>query len=306
MSICSPARITILAIIALTAVCSVLSALALTAGHKKGFLENYDVLRINMTGLGKDIFDSSNGDSQDDDDGNPLSGILDDAKDGIKDIINDVTGNIIDEVTERMGISDWYSLHVMTACFGGFTPNASAPNPGLNTTGCRDTMPDNPFNITEMLDRELGVGPLNINLADINWPSDIQDMIDLINKLLLALFILYVLTFSLTTLSVLCAPVSWFKPDSRGLLLTNTTISVLAMICSLLSAIMITVIGTKGIDELNDKAGEIGINAQRGRGFLTMSWIVAGFMLGAAFGWLSLVVSRLRRRMRYGASKERY
>lgn len=304
MSILSGPRITILTIITLTAVCSVLSALALTAGHKKGFLEHYDVLRINMTGLGQDILDSSNGDSGSD--GNPLTNILDNAKDGIKDIINDIAGDVIDEVTEKMGISDWYSLHVMTACFGAFKPNASAPNAGLNTTGCRDTMPDNPFNITEMLDRELSVGPLNINLADINWPSDIQEMIDLINKLLLALFVLYVLTFSLTTLSVLCAPVSWLKPDSRGLLLVNTVISVLAMICSLVSSIMITVIGTIGVKKLNEKADQIGIRAQRGRGFLVISWIVAGFMLGAAFGWLSLVATRLRRRMKYGAGKERY
>ena len=46
MSILSPPRIAILTIITLTAVSSVLSALALFAGHKEGFLESYDVLRV--------------------------------------------------------------------------------------------------------------------------------------------------------------------------------------------------------------------------------------------------------------------
>jgi hypothetical protein len=46
MSVLSPPRIAILTILTLTAVSSVLSALALFAGHKKGFLESYDVLRV--------------------------------------------------------------------------------------------------------------------------------------------------------------------------------------------------------------------------------------------------------------------
>jgi hypothetical protein len=157
-----------------------------------------------------------------------------------------------------------------------------------------------------MLDRELGVGDLNINLADIDWPSEIQDTLDLINKLLLALFILYVLTFGFTTLSVLCGPLSYFKPDSRGLFLINAIISILGMLCSVLSSVMITVIGTIGLNKLNDKAEQIGINAERGRGFLIISWIVTGFMLGAAIGWVVQIPFAIRRRSRYNPSKERY
>jgi hypothetical protein len=308
MSIFSGSRIAILVIIALTAVCSILSALALTAGHRKGFLEGYDVLRINMTGIGQDLLDTVSDDSSGDSN-NPISDILDKASDGVKDIVNDIAGDVIDEVTDRLGISDWYSLHVMTACFGGYTPNAEAKNPGLNITGCRDTMPNNPFNLTEELDRELSFGPLQLSLTDINWPSDIQDMVDLINKLLLALFILYVLTFSLSTLSVLCAPLAWLRPESRGLLLSNAALSGLAATCAVVSAVLITVVGTVGINKLNDKAERFGLEAERGRAFLIISWVGAGCLVLAFVGWIAVGAGRLRSRRhakRYGPGKGQY
>ena len=96
-----------------------------------------------MTGLGQNLLDTLG--NNDDDSSNPVEGLLDKIGDDVKDIVNDVAGDVIDEVTERLGISDWYSLHVMTACFGGFDPNATAPDPSLNITGCRDTMPNGTY-----------------------------------------------------------------------------------------------------------------------------------------------------------------
>lgn len=105
-----------------------------------------------MTGLGQNLIDTSS----DDDSSNPVEGLLDKIGDDAKDIVNDIAGDVIDEVTERLGISDWYSLHVMTACFGGFDPNATAPDPSLNITGCRDTMPNGTYSHFFHLCYEMG------------------------------------------------------------------------------------------------------------------------------------------------------
>lgn len=100
-----------------------------------------------MTGLGHDLISSNSGSDggDDDDDGGLLDGvgsILGDIQDSVVDQINDIVGNVADDVTDALGIQDWYSLHVMTACEGKYKPDASAPNPGLNTTSCSQSSPN--------------------------------------------------------------------------------------------------------------------------------------------------------------------
>ncbi len=74
---------------------------------------------------------SSNGKGDDDD-----GGLFDKVKDKFKDKVGDVTADIADGVADKIGIADWYSLHILDACWGEFSPNASAPNAGLNITNC--------------------------------------------------------------------------------------------------------------------------------------------------------------------------
>ena len=99
------------------------------------------MLGHNMLDLDGD--DSSNDD--DDDDGGLLDKIgdkWDDVKDDIEGEINDLTGNIADELADTLGISEWYSLHVMDACEGSYKPNATSPGAGLNVTNCTDSDPN--------------------------------------------------------------------------------------------------------------------------------------------------------------------
>lgn len=87
--------------------------------------------------------DASTNDN-DDDDGSFFDRVSDkwnEVKDDIKDEINDITGNIADELADTLGISEWYSIHVMDACQGQYKPNATAKNAGLNVTDCTDSDP---------------------------------------------------------------------------------------------------------------------------------------------------------------------
>ncbi|KAI9167058.1 Anditomin synthesis protein L [Paramyrothecium foliicola] len=280
------ARLSILVLVALAIVSCILSALALFAGHKEGFMETYDIVRINMTGFGQNIVPPTGNGQQDDGDTNILEDVWDRISDDARDTINDITGNIADEVADRLGISEWYSMHIMTVCEGSFTPNATAPDIGLNVSACRETAPKEKFNLTDMLDRELELGPLNLNLADLNWPPEIQDKLDLINALLLAIFILFVLTVGFTGLNVLFGVASFLSPESRLLLLINVTLAGLGMVTSVIAAVVVTVAVTKGLDELNKAAEDAGIRGERGDGFFAFVWVVAGLMLGAAFAWV--------------------
>ena len=88
--------------------------------------------------VGHDIFSSDNNNNKDDDDDEKslFDKAKDKAKDKVKDKLGDVTADIADGVADKIGIADWYSLHILDACWGQFRPNATAPSPGLNITNC--------------------------------------------------------------------------------------------------------------------------------------------------------------------------
>lgn len=154
----------------------ILAILCLTAGNKPGFMEEYALVRvrfphpvpfhgisltspqIDMSGLGNNLFTSSNDTSseqededddeednnddeeKDDDDGgidipdiNPFSrrrdigdvvdGVgdkFDEAKDKVKDKVGEIGNEFIDGLAEDLGVKDWYSLHILTFCQGDF------------------------------------------------------------------------------------------------------------------------------------------------------------------------------------------
>jgi hypothetical protein len=93
--------------------------------------------------------DAQTEDNNDDDDGGLFDGITDrlgDAWDSVEgrvqDGLNDLTGGIADRLADELGVSEWFSLHVMTYCEGQYRPNATAHNAGLNVTDCSDSSPN--------------------------------------------------------------------------------------------------------------------------------------------------------------------
>jgi hypothetical protein len=104
-----------------------------------------------MTGFGQDLLNVSLGDG--DSDGNIFEQAWDKVSDGVKDKINDIANDVVDEAADRLGISEWYSLHVMTVCEGSYKPNATASNAGLNSTECHDTAPNSEHYPTFRLSR---------------------------------------------------------------------------------------------------------------------------------------------------------
>jgi heme/copper-type cytochrome/quinol oxidase subunit 2 len=141
------------------------------------------------------------------------------------------------------------------------------------------------LNLTEMLDQELSIGDLGISLADIDWPPEIQEKIDLINDLLLAIFIVYVVGMGFCGLAVLACIGSLILASSRLLVLINFILAGLGALALTIGSVIVTVVGTKGISELNKVAKEANVHASRGKNFLIISWVAAGCMIFAAVFW---------------------
>ncbi|TDZ40640.1 SUR7 family protein pun1 [Colletotrichum spinosum] len=284
----------------LSIVAFVLSFLALFAGHKEGFMEDYDVIRLNMSTLGQNVFEIGADPSDNDDAITIVEGLLGGITDEVQDLINDITSDIADRLANELGISEWYSLHLMDVCQGEFAPNVTAPNPWLNVTKCTQPRPGPNVNLTKMLDQELSIGPMQISLADLEWPDSLEDALDKVNKALLAIFVLYVLGIAFSGLAILGSLAAFFLGFKKRMTVTNFVFAFLAALV-LFAGSLVTTIGAKeGAKQINDLGDDVRISADVGQKFMIISWVAFAVMAAAAVYWVTqFCVDRRSRRRGY-------
>lgn len=153
-----------------------------------------------------------------------------------------------------------------------------------------------------MLDHQIKAGPLHINLADLDWPDSIQEKLDILNDALLALFALYAIGFGACAITFLCSLFTLASPESRGLVLLNLAIAMVAAVATTTGSIVITIATIKGVDELNAIAHRAGIVAEKGTRFLIITWVASACMILASSYWLSHATI-LKRRQRWQRPK---
>ncbi|KAL6881320.1 actin cortical patch SUR7/pH-response regulator pali [Trichoderma novae-zelandiae] len=274
--------------------------------------------QLNASMLGQDVLssddssDSSNDDDDDDDDGaslwDKITGKVDDVKDDVKGKINDLVGDIVDDLADDLGINDWYSLHIMNACMGSFGPNATTTHFKLNTTNCTTSSPANRFNLTEILDQQLSIGPFDISLADIHWPGSIQSKIDTLNGALLALFVFYVLGVGFSGLSMLACIPAFLLQDKRLVLMANGALASLAAATITLGSIIATAASAVAVSAINSQGKSVTLVATKGTKFYALTWTAAALMIVSALFWVGKFVllwkKEKKERERY--SKERF
>lgn len=297
--------------LALSIIAFVLSMIALFAGTgpQQQALEDYHMLAINISGFGQDLIPSltsdeasepsqSSGGGFFDDLGSTLSNIGDDISDTITDEINSLIGEAADEITEKLGISEWYSLHVMNWCEGDFAPNSSVVGAWYNITNCTERSAGIHFNLTEILNHEISVGPLELNTDQIPIPDAIQNAIEDLNSALLALFVLFVLGAALSGFTILLNLVTIFfsftwsrrgshRRDSghKKTIIGNAVFNFLAAVVLAVAAAIATVIGKKVASEITDAGEDVGISANAGMKFIGICWGAFGAMFLAFVFW---------------------
>ncbi|KAI0378017.1 hypothetical protein F5Y04DRAFT_165841 [Hypomontagnella monticulosa] len=274
----------------------VLAMIALFAGtgSQQQALEDYHLLAINMSNFGHDLVPtptSSGSQPTETNDG----GFLDDIQDGLDDIeqqisdqLNNITNDIADQLAQELGISQWYSLHIMNVCEGDFAPNATSPGAWYNTTNCTAQSPGVHFNLTDVLQKEIDEGPLDINAAVIPIPDSIQQSIDYLNSFLLALFVLYVLGSAFSGLSFLsCIVVLTLRRPSieRGTIVINIALAALAALSLAIGSAIATAISKKGVSKINSAGDDAGISAIEGTKFMIISWVAFGVMFVTLLFW---------------------
>lgn len=86
-------------------------------------------MQFNTSVLGQTIFRNSESDNN-----KSIVG-KNSARDSLDDAFDDLFNNLTANMAGFLGISDWYSIHVINACQGEFVHNTTSYG-SLNTTSC--------------------------------------------------------------------------------------------------------------------------------------------------------------------------
>ncbi|KAE8450488.1 hypothetical protein EG329_006218 [Mollisiaceae sp. DMI_Dod_QoI] len=282
----------------------VLSMLCLFAGHKPGFMEDYHIITLNTSTLGHDLIPtattSSSSTPTSTSIGSFISNLAHNVTNTIEGDLDNIIGDVADKLAKELGIKQWYSLHLMDMCEGTYTPNATEKGAKLNVSTCSNQTAMYHFDISTQLNQELEVGPLKINLSDIDWPSDIQKGLNDLNVALDATFVLYAIGIAAAGCAILASLVAVFLHGSRLISFGNWGLASLSFITLLIASIIVTVIQSKATHLINKYGNEIGVYAYKGGKYLTLTWVAVAMMFLAMMAWVvEFCVGRRNRTREY-------
>ncbi|RYP06425.1 hypothetical protein DL764_003161 [Monosporascus ibericus] len=285
----------------LSLVAFVLAMVALFAGTggRQQELEEYHIIAINMSYFGKDLLPTETSEEAAPEptrDGflgfiDDVGDEIDDLQDQVTDKVGEVLDSAADKLADALGISQWYSFHIMSACEGNFAPNATEVGAWYNTTNCTARQPGVRFNLTEVINHEIDVGPLNFNTAaSIELPDAVQQAVDLLNSALFAVFIFYVLGSGFAglafLLSIATLALAYRQPGNhRKTVLLNALNAFLGTLTLMIGSTITTAVSRRGAAQINDMGDDVGISAVIGHKLITISWVAFGLMCAAFLFW---------------------
>ena len=164
----------------------------------------------------------------------------------------------------------------------GSVPNGTCENciqPGTiskNATSCSNTTINNHFNPKQTLAEQLKENTNGeIDLTDLEWPSEIDDGLNALKLAQKAVFVFYCIAIASIFLALVFAIVGVFS-DGRLSALTNLLTDGLAFFAILLASAIVTVIAVKSTNLINKYGEDIGVHANKGNKFLALTWSTMG------------------------------
>lgn len=130
------------------------------------------------------------------------------------------------------------------------------------------------FDPTAALQRSLNESGVKITLEDLNWPEDLEKGISALRVAMKASFVLYCMGIAFCFLAAL-ASTFWVSSGGRA---TATLVIVLAVLTFLtlgIASAITTAVAVKVIDKYGKP---IGMSADRGNGFLGLTWAATALM----------------------------
>lgn len=153
-----------------------------------------------------------------------------------------------------------------------------------------------------MLDKQLSVGPLSLNIADLGLTDEIQDKLDLVPQIIQAIVAMYIIAaiFIILLLFGSCAAIVLInKPRGGGGIIKGSLGLAGAAVLFLLIGNLITSIGGGVVvDKVNEVGDDFGLSAGRNDKFLSLSWAAFVLMLFAVAYWVYEFFAEKKRAVR--------
>ncbi|KAF1808070.1 integral membrane protein-like protein [Eremomyces bilateralis CBS 781.70] len=287
-------------------VACVLGFLCIFAGSQPDVMEDYDLINVNTSQMLQNLIDLNPTPSNEGSDG-LLSGLLSNVTDRVTGWIDDKIDAGITDLTEELGINDFYSVHMMDYCTGSYGPN-SVPNATLlesdfdkNVTECSNRTASFSFDLADILEETLNKSGIDISLDDLRFPDELQNGLDALAGLFQAAFILFCIGIALSFFAMIF-PLWFIISSGRGVgrgrvaALVNLVIAMLAFLAYGIASAITTTLIVKGTNVINKYGENIGIEAKQGAKFLGISWAATGLMFLSAIIWCGgCIVGRRRR-----------
>ncbi|OAP61112.1 hypothetical protein AYL99_03313 [Fonsecaea erecta] len=280
----------------LTLACSltafILSILCLLAGDKRTFLQDTEILTLNISRLGHgNLFETSSGDS----------GLLSGLSSTIQQDINDLIGDAATDIASLLGLPDFFNVHATDYCQGKYSPNSTAHHAKSNVTECSKSSLGFHFEPTKIVQDHL---PAGITLGDIHWPSDITDAEHILKVVSRVMVIFFIVGIVLSGVAIFTAAAGIFT-DGRLSAFFNWLVDVLAFITLGVASAVATAVMVIATNRINKYTDQIGISSTKGGKFLAMTWAATAVMLLASLVSIVQCCVGRSRPKRYGG-KEGY
>lgn len=140
-----------------------------------------------------------------------------------------------------------------------------------------------------MLDKQLGVGPLQLNLADLGLTDEIQDKLNDVPKIIQAIVAMYIIAAIFTLLSLFgsCGAIALI-PNSAGrtIVMGNLGLAGAAVFFLLIGNLITTIGSGMVVDKVTELGGDIGLSVVRGGKFMALSWGAFALMHLVVFYWV--------------------
>lgn len=274
-------------------------------------MEEYHIVRLNTSSLGKNLLNSSSTSTSSAASptktgffSNILHNITSEIADEFESIANDIGNDIADKLADKLGIEQWYSWHLMDFCQGKYTPNATAKSVGYNITSCSKKVALYHFDIEDVIGSQLEIGPLHINTSDINFPQDIQDGLNDLSAAVDAIFVLYAIAIACSGLAIITGIIAFIMNTPRLVTFGNICLTGLGFLTLLIPSIALVVVQNKAAHLINKYGNDIGVYAYKGAKYLIITWVATAVLALANIAWMAEFILGKKRKQREFSEKK--
>ncbi|CAK7220207.1 hypothetical protein SBRCBS47491_004110 [Sporothrix bragantina] len=214
-----------------------------------------------------------------------------------------------DDMAEVLGISEFYSLHVMNVCEGTFAPNVTAVGAWLNVSSCTTQLNAQQLNISQLIDNELNANFVDGgSLARIGGSSSLQNALDRIPTIGLVLAVFYIVACCAAGLCLLLTGASLVTRATHG---RETVLACMgaatgAALALLIAGLVSAVAAKSTVDSINRLGQDtIGMQAIHGGKFEALTWAAFGMMVVVVLFWLHELHSDAKKAAAAAAAKKK-